>query len=99
MEAHQRLDRVLLAMREDLYCQQQPLKQREACRPDEMKPCASRANPAQRAALITWCFLTTNRNALQASGFTTPPPDNPSFHWLYSCAQVMDDYTTPVQPR
>ena len=102
VEAHQRLDRVLLAMREDLYCQQQPLKQREACQlDDEAMRIACQPGPTRRPDYMVLPYHQPQRAAGRWD-FIDPATGQPAVsYWLYSCAQVMDDLDihAPVQPR
>lgn len=92
IEANQRLDRVLLAMREDLYCQQQPLAKREACQlDDEAMRTACQPGPTRRPDYMVLPYHQPQRSEGQWD-FIDPATKQPAVtYWLYSCAQVMDD--------
>lgn len=92
IEANQRLDRVLLAMREDLYCQQQPLAKREACQLDEeAMRTACQPGPTRRPDYMVLPYHQPQHNEGRWD-FIDPATKQPAVtYWLYSCAQVMDD--------
>lgn len=98
MEARRRFDRVLTAMREDLYCQRLPSQRRASCQLDEVAM-RTACNPGstRRPDYIVLPY----RQPQRAAGhwdFIDPTTGRSSItYWLYSCDQVMQDLESPAR--
>lgn len=96
VDARQRLDRVLLVMREDLYCQRQPLEMRESCQLDD-EAMRSACQPGRTRApdFMVLPYHQPQRASGQWS-FIDPATGKPALtYWLYSCVDVMRDLSPP----
>ena len=92
IEANQRLDRVTLAIREDLYCQQLPQARRERCQlDDEAMRNACQPGPTRRPDYMVLRYHQPQRS-LGRWDFIDPATGQAAVtYWLYSCEQVMRD--------
>lgn len=100
LEARKRMQRVLLAVREDLYCQQQPSSVRSSCAPSNtaMRR-ACHPGPVRRPDFMVMTyhlpFRTTGRWEF-IDHATGKPAET---FWLYSCEDIMDGLNVPLVRR
>jgi len=98
MEANHRLDRITLAIREDLYCKSLPLAKREQCQlDDDAMRTACQPGPTRRPDYMVLPYRQP-QHPLGHWDFIDPVTGQSAVtYWLYSCDQVMRELDPGVR--